>query len=783
MTMAHDQRHYRKVASALLATSTHMGGSSGTTQLPEDEDCPEQDEPPDERLLFGRLPVRPRLYSNEENGCDPTRTRERRKSLLTQGLLTTTGLTSVDSTGSLMAQMKPPLCKHSNGSVASTAELTSDGGMTSPARTITPSPPLPYTDHINLIDIDTKELVEIGNTHLVDAIGFPSTPLQPNHSESVGPANPRKRCITFVCSRPLVPQNERASQPCQPEQSMDFKRSSMLRFACPVKPAAEDLPVLSDTIGDAAESAVRFQGIAPESSSPLQSEGQPATDKAWPAEKGIDSKVKSMGPSLSSQPKASPKILRFHEFASSYLEEEDWVNAKPAQRRKITVNDTLRKENAIRRLGEEAEAEALQEELDEADIDNSVNHDDMQDPEEDWTEEDEERNEEEISDDGNETDDEEGFAASDDESEADSKYQFWRPGLTTAATSAEQLYHIRPRQDRSTSESSTGSVIDKGAMKTENTQSSCKQRGPRRNKNRSMMRPGTPELPDSTDFVCGTLDEDRPLEVAYLSCLEQRKIAKNGIVPQDLDPSFPTSEPEQDDTDEDVSAVDNSLTLILGHFDDSDSCHQRGRLEISWMKRVNTSIIAPKRLHSPAPKRQKSPAPTMYKHFANGRFPPLFRGLGHSPRGDCFRPRPPSCSRQRLVEYGPNTEVPYPAQRPNLTRTNSLPRTPDPFWCQHDLRANNTAMIYGGPSEGCSNSIKVISERNSGGPIDIIQGLQRNQVRRRNKFWRQHYRDGGKDKEFRSQRGKGAKRMRKLGLEMADKCRGHGERVQLVLSI
>ena len=72
------------------------------------------------------------------------------------------------------------------------------------------------------------------------------------------------------------------------------------------------------------------------------------------------------------------------------------------------------------------------------------------------------------------------------------------------------------------------------------------------------MRPGTPELPDSTDFVCGTLDEDRPLEAAYISCREQKKREKHVPIPQDIDPSFPTSDLEDNDDDQDEE--EQSLT-------------------------------------------------------------------------------------------------------------------------------------------------------------------------------------------------------------------------------
>merc|ERR1711964_317946 len=76
--------------------------------------------------------------------------------------------------------------------------------------------------------------------------------------------------------------------------------------------------------------------------------------------------------------------------------------------------------------------------------------------------------------------------------------------------------------------------------------------GPKRLRRRPIkVRPGTPELPDSTDFVCGTLDEDRPLEAAYISCRELRKREKHIPIPQDIDPSFPTTDPEEEEDEVD----------------------------------------------------------------------------------------------------------------------------------------------------------------------------------------------------------------------------------------
>lgn len=121
-------------------------------------------------------------------------------------------------------------------------------------------------------------------------------------------------------------------------------------------------------------------------------------------------------------------------------------------------------------------------------------------------------------------------------------------------------------------------------------------------------------------------------------------------------------------------------------------------------------------------------------------------------------------------------DIPQLAQRPSTTQTKSLPRTPNPFWKQHRQQRKGLAL----PSDESNWEI------HSRGPIDIVQGLEDKRRRRREKFWLTHYRKEAKEKEKGRRRqppGRGAKRMRELGLEAADRCKGYGQRLQLVLSI
>ena len=72
------------------------------------------------------------------------------------------------------------------------------------------------------------------------------------------------------------------------------------------------------------------------------------------------------------------------------------------------------------------------------------------------------------------------------------------------------------------------------------------------------------------------------------------------------------------------------------------------------------------------------------------------------------------------------------------------------------------------------------------GPIDIVEGLEKKRQKRKEKFWRQHCRKAAKEQqEKRPLPGRGAERMKELGLEVAERWRGYGVGLQsqLVLSI
>lgn len=732
----------------------------------DDDLAAEVDEPPDTQIQFVKKWTSSSHNSNTGSSfsMSPQHVHNRTESLLTQALLTSPEMTPLSD--------------------AEAPVLTSDGGMTSPARTSTPSPPLPYINHMHLGTLvsDTK------NEKAQD------TSVQIPHTANVGKSQEtkveeglgRKRCISFACGGQAAAQ-KKVDLPVQAQDTSTLKsaeplkRPCILRFACPMKPVRNE--------SSKAESVENIPSSKDKDPVPITH----AAIESLPGPK-LREHRDYISPIKNSPPKDTfvrpsargfnrvdfqkSEATRFNEFAGT-LVDDDWTNEQTAYRQKITVNDTLRKENAIRQLAYEAEEETLEEEAEEA-FDNGNSQSDQDDDDRDGEELDE------ASDDGNETDDEEGFAESDDESDVGSEYRFWTPGLTTAATSTEQLEHIRPAAHRVASESSIESIVD-------NRKDSARRRKEPLTHRRSKMRPGTPELPDTTEFVIGTLDEDRPLEDAYKSCLEERRRLKHHLIPQDIDPSFPTSEPDDDDKedqeeDEDDDAatqLDDEPEWVTGRLESSEEENLAVRIKSSsWTRATKSPMASPKRYHSPPPP---------FKRKTANRSPPprnLFgQSIRHlrSPHPAHRKPNSPPSSRRPSPTGSPSTKphgisMPHLAQRPNLTHTTSLPRTPNPFWNQH-----RRARFHGAETPSTGTSPTTMGQRRSDshtrGPIDIVQGLETKRQRRKEKFWRQHCRDTSKTKERRCQPGKGAVRMKELGEMMKDRCKGYGQKAQLVLSV
>lgn len=772
------------VISQILPTSNKMSSAG------EEEIVAEVDEPPDKQLSPSAGTPMPNLLERNR-GSDyfkstPPRF-DRRESLLTRALITDSELSPHDDQPEPIRPTRPmsTSSNQSNVSTISTVELTSDGGITSPDRTDTPSPPLPQTAFAGLDLLGPKvtfnDQTAIGNDGKEQTL--PSANLRASQEKAVEAGLGRKRCISFACGRNTQPTPaaietssataDSHASVISPTPAAPPKRACMLKFVCPTRASKQQ----ESNTKDAHTSRLRSPPPAnekllfplPERQSRLHRDSDSTIREVSP--KSVPqspSAVRSRKPqSLNHADLRHSEATRFHEFASSVEEVDEWIHESTVHRHKMTIGDTLKKENAIRRLGEEAEEEALQDEEDEDDDDDENEEDAMDDDDDD---------EDNHSDLGNETDNEAGFADSDDDSDTRSDYQFWTPGGTTAATSNDHIEHIRPTVPRVASDSSLESTTRKDQLNPiERSTPSKSRRATRRPK----VRPGTPDLPDSTDFVCGTLDEDRPLEQAYVSCLMERKRSKHTLVPQDIDPSFPTSDLEDDDEDDDAHHSEDNL-WIKGQLDDLEdgALQGRGRHHVSPHRK--SPLHSPRRLRSPAAVRRG----TVH------RSPPPRRLLGHSPRRVRSPPpargyKSPPPSRRTSLAGSPDNCVqgidftPL-SRRPNLTHTKSLPRHSNRF--TQCFEAHLSGLDEDESVENFSDKSNRFHDR---GAIDIVKGLENKRQRRREKQLHKQCRNNGKEKWRKPQPGKGAERMRELGLEMAGKGRRlHGQaKAQYMLSI
>lgn len=592
----------------------------------------------------------------------------------------------------------------------------------------------------------------------------------------------RKRCITFACANKIDPVEHTQSDPVVADPP---KRKSTIKFACPARPRDVDVDIKTQQHFSNKPSA-GIRGSRSPAPTSLQSRYQARSlelsqtagrKPSEPASTTGSLRVTGLGKFELSD------ATRFQEFGSS-LEDEDWLNESSDYKQKMTVDDCMRKENVIRKLGEEAEAEAQEEaeeaendeddddENDDEDDENNGDEDEEDDDDDDEDEEDEDDGNQDLSDDGNETDNEAGFGSSGDDGESD--YAFWTP-TTTAATSHSDITVMPPPMKWKGSHGSIESLTSPGPL------DAAPRFEPKRAPSVKEKKPKStaPSLPDSTDFVCGTLDEDRSIEVAYISRMEERRRQKHIPIPQDIDPSFPTSDIEDEDdedADDDVSA--NPTATRKPQVNDDDSVEPpRGRSSsrTTIEKNSKTAAHSPRKLFGHSPRRLRSPPPP-------GRL------------------RSPPPSRRTSLINPPNTGVGPTAkkiaialaQRPNRTRTSSLPRTPNPFFAR-----GYSSNIYKRTSRSPSPCLKASTKTKSSpthtrGPIDIVAGLEKKRQKRKEKFWRQHCRRAAKDQINSRDKmvpGRGAERMKELGIEVAERFRAYGVGVnggngpKLVLSI
>ncbi|KAH6653857.1 hypothetical protein BKA67DRAFT_535206 [Truncatella angustata] len=729
----HNERIHDAATSNVLAWSRQ---SVHTQHDPDEEVSAEADEPPDDST-FRRTVVR--KYSDR-----PT------PSLLTRALHHQS-----DEEEEVLDFISLPLRRrsmNSNVSFASTTDLTCDTGLTSPARTSTPSPPPPVIrlGKLNVGLFNSRPKPVNGSTIVVDHDTTPTkkvieAPAANRTKDPAVEALAKKRCISFACGpKPEAKKPAVSPQASLPKLAVDSgnppPRKTCIQFACPSKPARDE------KVNKDAESTSR--------------EGSPATIRKHRSP-SIGRSPRSLTPRR--RPSKSPaagrckKYLsadtvdlrgessRFHEFASDEPQEDDWIRQQlPVATQRLTINDTLRKENEIRKLGREAEEEALQEEFEDDEViqDDEENQDDedVEEDEIDDVEDDESGygSDDDFSD-GYNTDNEGGFADSDGDDDAD-ELDLWTHGhAAMLQISGATPIARRPSLAGDRSESSSSEAP------------APRRRSTGEKTRRIKIRPGTPELPDSTDFVCGTLDEDRPLEDAYLSCIAQKRREKMHLIPQDIDPSFPTSEPE--DEEDDAVRESDEHVMIHGELED---LHHEDRAD---RRRKRSNNNSPKRFHSPPPKRHHSPAPK-----ARGRSPPPRRLFDrHSPRRLVSPPppgrvikSPPASLTQAVVRRAVAFQT--LAGKPEITHTKSLPRPLALFPNRYKGQRSRLAAYTG-------------AQGHVRGAIDIVKGLEHKRQRRREKYIQKHCNRARKGQAAgkRPEPGKGAQRMRELGLHIAGK--------------
>lgn len=723
--MTHHQRRDRQIPKLQtilkMVFSSDQPSVSAGQEVEVVDDC---DEPPDQNRLHNR-PNNDQIYIKSHPAP------EKKESLLTRALKSP-DLGPVD-------RVRKASYPTSNASGHSTAELTSDGDLTSPTYSNTSSPP----------HISTLQLAPVLETRMASP---PSDPSESKIEADLG----RKRCISFACTARQPERPKEAEKKLKTPEDSDAtdapQRKTRLTFVCPSR-QTETRPTN--------RRSPSYTSRATRSPPPTSRRTFPDSKQAnaTPARVAEPAPVKKPGSiHMTGLGEFKPsEETRFHEFASSLDEVDEWVTQSTEHQEKITLADCMKKEMAIRKLGEEAEAEAIAEEEEENEMENEDEDDTVdQDDEEDDTVHDF------SSDDGNESDNEAGFADSDDESDGNSEYEFWAPSTTTAATSADNLDIVRLAVDRRNSNTSIDSLKHEYSRPPSSMAGSRKTRRPI-----NIPRAQTPDLPDSTDFVCGTLDEDRPLEAAYISCIEERRRKKHIPVPQDIDPSFPTTDPEdnEDDIEEENEEEDDDDDVAAAARIEEDLL--RGRSKGTVKK---TSRTSPRRVHSPAPRAHGQVSPKRMK----------------SPAPKARHPLAPALPTIAIPVPRTGVNITGPVQRPHYTRTKSLPRTPNPFFKGlEESRLSGQHISTSGQS--VDGTVSRSRELHTRGPIDIIQGLERKRQKRKEKFWRQHCRKAAakEQSERRATRGKGAERMKELGLEVAErfKAYGVGQDTQLMLSV
>ena len=695
----------------------------------------------------------------------------RRESLLTQQILSETEHS--DDGHPPPPRTMSTQSTWSNPSTTSMAELTSDDGRSVASPAI--SPPLSPT-HRNTQAVSGKPLepkVKIVGEDHVGLNGDSRTTSEKSVEANLG----RKRCISFACKskQEAKPVDKPAAEVQKPEPVSPPKRKCMLKFVCPTRSGSDSKPEEKNPTkrrispppphrrpslnGKHRGSDATVTHVSPKAVRKSSTPGN-ATPKGNTSETGPQPRRYSGG----SSDEDGGDSTRFHEFGASDDEPDQWVQESTCHRKRLTVNDTLQKENVIRKTCEEAEEEVLEEEEEdeEEELDEELAAVAELDEADNGMEDDYE------SDEGFHSDDEDGFASSDSEGDDDSDYEWWRPGnVSTAATSVEQLDRLAIVNSHQAVPSSSLGSASSGHMSRQTSKVSFKKLRSRTNATAAVPihRPGSPDLPDSTDFVCGTLDEDRPLEQAYINKRKLQDAANHKARPQDIDPTFPTSDPEmdeEDDDDLDDGSASEADDLMHGELEELHGTVKKAS-PIRARGRSNSHRSPPPpttRIHTPPPAKRTAPRspppPTM-----RARSPAPRKLFGRSPsRAKSPMPvkrmtSPPNSPTNASAQFA---SAPHGlAGRPALTHTASLPRG-------GPIALSKLATIASDQEDSDTGAATEIPKR---GAIDIVKGVQWKRQRRKEKLYQKACaKAAAKDRNHKVKPGKGAERMREVGLQL-----------------
>merc|ERR1711881_497736 len=411
----------------------------------------------------------------------------RKQSLLTQTLHTSDENDDDEPLFSGSNRAHSSASTWSRGSRASTADFTSDG-HTSPLRSGSPSPRMRFAEEKPVFNHESfkgQSTIKFkGASESVDPLAKKTaTPVASSNEEAVEKGLGRKRCIMFACGGKKKEEdanNKKTEEKPKVEEAVVVKKEEPPKRACTLKFVCPSRGNATPTSNPTAKPHIRLSSPPPPTTtkrippsprtvSPKVSRTHRDSTSTLRADSNSPKSVRKVPSNLRRRQSSTISIpiseaTRFHEFASSEEERDDWTQEATCHRGRLTVQHTLKIENDLRHVCEEAaDEEAIEEEEAEEQMEAYALEGEELDLEDDDDDEEGVGDSRSlvdstgyVTDEGFHTDDEEGFANSEDDgSDADSDYAWWAP--TTASGERGQIEHIRPSTRRSESGSSIGS--------------------------------------------------------------------------------------------------------------------------------------------------------------------------------------------------------------------------------------------------------------------------------------------------------------------------------------